>query len=347
MNQKQLIKILISFLFVFALSIIWYGFKIFKKVYLPNVNINEKYYNIYIPTGSTFDDVLKIIDSTRILKNMNTFIWVAEKRNYHKNIKPGCYRIKNKMTNNQLVNKLKYGIQDPVKLIINNIRTKEQLAKAVSKQIETDSLSLIQLLNDDKYLKEIGYTKETILSIFIPNTYEFWWNTNAKQFIERMLKEYNKFWNKERLNKAKEAGLTPLEVIILASIIEEETIHNSEKPIIAGVYINRLNKNIPLQADPTIKFILGDLSIRRILKKDLLIESPYNTYQNIGLPPGPIRIPSISSIDAVLNYKKHNYYYFCASPDFSGYHVFSETLDEHNLNARLYQKKLNKNKIYR
>lgn len=347
MSQKTLIRILIYFLIAFVISITWYGFKIFNKVYMPNVKIKDKYYNLYIPTGSTFEDVIKIFDKSKILKDINSFIWVAKKRNYHKKVKPGCYKIKNNMTNNQLVNKLKFGLQDPVKLVINNIKSKTQLAKVVSRQIEADSLSLITLLNDDNYLQKIGFTKETVLAIFIPNTYEFWWNTNAKQFIERMINEYNKFWNENRLSKAKEIGLNPIEIITLASIIEEETIHDSEKPIIAGVYINRLNKKIPLQADPTIKFILGDLTIRRILKKDLQIDSPYNTYKYIGLPPGPIRIPSISSIEAVLNYKRHNYLYFCASPDFSGYHVFSETLSKHNLNARLYQRALNKNKIFR
>jgi UPF0755 protein len=185
------------------------------------------------------------------------------------------------------------------------------------------------------------------MTLFIPNTYEFYWNTSADKFIERMYVEYKHFWSKSRLNKAQKIKLTPEQVIILASIVEEETIKDDEKPTVAGVYLNRLHKNIRLQADPTVRFAVGDFEIKRILNKHLKIDSPYNTYKYAGLPPGPICIPTISSIDAVLNYKKHDYLYFCAKDDFSGYHAFAKTLKQHNINATKYRKALNKNRIYK
>jgi UPF0755 protein len=210
-----------------------------------------------------------------------------------------------------------------------------------------DSIDIANLLTEKSILQEYNFTKQTLPALFIPNTYQVYWNISAKDFLNRMFKEYKRFWTEERQNKAKAIGLTPIEVSILASIVEEETNNKSEKPMVAGLYINRLKKGMPLQADPTVKFAWQDFTLRRITNKHLTIDSPYNTYKIIGLPPGPIRIPSPEGIDAVLNYSKHNYLYMCAKEDFSGTHNFASTLSEHNRNARKYWDALNKRKIYK
>ena len=251
------------------------------------------------------------------------------------------------MSINDLANMLRSGNQEAVKLIFNHIRTKEQLVQKISKQLELDANDLLNLLNDSVFLAKYNLNTQTVISIFIPNTYEFWWNTSATGFFERMYSEYEKFWNKERVSKAKEIGLSPLQVIILASIVEEENYRTDEQARIAGVYMNRLKKGMLLQADPTIKFVLGDFSIKRLLYKDLEIDSPYNTYMYTGLPPGPIRIPERSAINAVLNYEKHNFLYMCAKEDFSGYHNFAVSARQHAINAKKYQHALNKLKINR
>lgn len=242
---------------------------------------------------------------------------------------------------------LRAGRQVPVKVQFHNIKTLEDFASAISTQIEPDSSSLINLINDDEYISEFGFNQQTIYSMFIPNTYEVYWNTKADDFIKRMYSEYNNFWNNKREAKLQDIGMTKIEVSTLASIVDEETYINDEKKTIAGVYINRLNKGIRLQADPTVKFAVGDRAIKRVLTKHLEINSPYNTYKHAGLPPGPINIPSISGIDAVLNYEKHSYYYFCARADFSGYHHFSKTLTQHLRYAREYQRLLNKNRVWK
>jgi UPF0755 protein len=222
---------------------------------------------------------------------------------------------------------------------------KEELAGRVSLQIEADSMSLIKCWNDREYLKSLNTSPEKILMIFLPNTYEFWWTTDAYEFTTRMYREFQKFWDEERKQKARSARLNIEEVITLASIVEKETQKNDEKPVIAGVYLNRLQKDWPLQADPTVVYAWGDFGMKRVLTIHTKINSPYNTYINRGLPPGPICMPSIASIDAVLNYQKHDYMFFCAKADNSGYHSFSRTLAEHNRYARAYQQALNERKI--
>jgi len=246
-----------------------------------------------------------------------------------------------------MVKMLISAIQVPVKVTFNNVRTPEQLAGKISHQIEADSLSILGYFMNPETPAKYGFKKETLISMFLPNTYEFYWNTNAEGFFDKMKKFHDQFWTEERKSKANVINLTPEEVSTLASIIDEETIKKDERPRIAGVYINRLKKHMPLQADPTIKFALGDFTIRRLWTKHLEVKSPYNTYKNLGLPPGPINCSSISSIDAVLNFENHQYLYFCAKDDFSGYHVFAKTLMEHNRNASAYQMALNKEKIYR
>jgi len=338
-------------------TILVIGFVIFISIKLynlylginePNVNLNgNKSTYIYIPTGANYNDVTNILYKHNLIINRSSFEWVAEKKNYINHIKPGRYKIKSKMSNNALVNLLRSGKQEPINLVFNKIRTKERFAGIISNQIEADSTSILNRLNDSDYLKKYNKNKATAMSLFIPNTYELYWNTSTDKFINRMYIEYKKFWNKARLNKAKKLNMSPTDIIILASIVEEETIKNDEKPTVAGVYINRLHKNIRLQADPTVRFAIGDFEVKRILNKHLKIDNPYNTYKYNGLPPGPICIPTISSIDAVLNYKHHNYLYFCAKDDFSGYHSFAKTLKEHNKNASKYRSALNKNKIYK
>ena len=272
--------------------------------------------------------------TNKFLKNRSSFEWVARRKKYENKVRPGRYRIWEGMSNNELVNLLRSGKQVPVRVTFQNIRSREELAGKISRQIEADSLSLLKLLNDPNYLKQFGVNPLTSFVLFIPNTYEFYWNTTPKGFIARMAREKTKFWNKTRNEKCLNSGLSVSEVVTLASIIEKETIKDKEKPIIAGVYVNRLRKGWPLQADPTIIYAWNDYAIKRVLNCHLKINSRYNTYLHIGLPPGPICIPSISSIDAVLNFQHHDYFYFCAKDDLSGYHVFATTLAEHSRNAK-------------
>lgn len=260
-------------------------------------------------------------------------------------IHPGAYLLGNSANTLTTYRRLKAGIQTPVNLTLPSVRTVERLFKTVSQQLMTDSASLARLLTDSAYCAQIGYTKETLPCLFIPNTYEVYWTMSPETFIKRMQKEHDRFWNEERKSKAQSIGLTPEEVVTLASIVEEETANNAEKPIVAGLYINRLHANMPLQADPTVKFALQDFGLRRILHAHLEVNSPYNTYKNSGLPPGPIRIPSIQGIESVLNYTRHNYLYMCAKEDFSGTHNFAATFSQHQANARRYQQELNRRNI--
>ncbi|MBE9468949.1 MAG: endolytic transglycosylase MltG [Bacteroidetes bacterium] len=339
-------KIIISAL---ALSIIFgvsYVYRMYKRVLQPNVVLTTKHSNyLYIPTGSNFIDLKKILFKNNIIVNVNTFEWLAEEKNYVAHVKPGRYFIKNKMSNNELINLLRSGEQTPLNLIFNNIRTKQELAQKISLQIEADSTKILKLLNNKKFLSKYNFSQHTVMSMFVPNTYQFYWNTSAEKFFDRMYNEYLKFWSDKRIKKAEKIGLSKVDVSILASIVEEETNKNSEKRRLAGVYINRLRKRMRLQADPTVIFAIGDFSIKRVLKKQLSFDSPYNTYKYRGLPPGVICIPSISSLDAVLNYETHSYLYFCAKSDFSGYHAFAKSLRQHNNNARRYQRALNKSRI--
>ncbi len=345
-KKAFIIKIIISFIVISLIITAFTFYNYYQKVYNPNVNLNKKQsVYFFIPTGSDLNDVINLLYSENYIIDRASFEWVAEKKNYGSHINPGRYLIKNGISNNELINLLRSGKQDPVKVTFNTIRNIEQLAGKVTKNLECDSVEVITFLTDKEFISKYGFNSTTIITMFIPNTYEFYWNTSAEQFIIRMSDEYKNFWTNERKNKANKLGLSQSETSTLASIVQEETIKNDEKPTVAGVYINRLKKNMPLQADPTIKFALGDFTIRRVLKKHLKIDSPYNTYKYTGLPPGPICLPSISSIDAVLNYEDHNYIFFCAKEDFSGYHNFAKTLSQHNINARRYQQELNKRKI--
>lgn len=260
-------------------------------------------------------------------------------------IHPGAYRFSQSDNCLTVYRRLKSGAQTPVNLTLPSVRTVGKLLKTVSHQLMTDSSNLARLLMDSTYCAQIGYSTETLPCLFIPNTYEVYWTMTPEAFVKRMQKEHDRFWNEERKAKAQSIGLTPEEVATLASIVEEETTNNAEKPMVAGLYINRLHADMPLQADPTVKFALQDFGLRRILHTHLETDSPYNTYKHTGLPPGPIRIPSIQGIESVLNYTRHNYLYMCAKEDFSGTHNFAATFSQHLANARKYQQELNRRKI--
>lgn len=348
-KKNRFLKIVIAVivLSLAGASIVAYDY--YKKIYKPNIKLDsgQDHTFIYIPTGADFATVVKILSEEKLLSNRSSFEWLAQIKGYVNNVKPGRYRIKKNMNNNQLINHLKAGLQEPVKLILNNIRTKKQLIDRVSLTLEANADELSRLMNDNEYLMaNFGLNSTTIITMFIPNTYEFYWNTSAEDFLKRMAKEYKKFWTEERKLKAKALNLTQSEVSILASIVQaEQQLRKDERPIIAGLYLNRLRKGMRLESDPTLVFAHGDFTIKRVYNVHKEISSPYNTYKNTGLPPGPILIPEINSIDAVLNASKHDYIYMCAKEDFSGYHNFARTLDEHNINAARYRKELNRRDI--
>jgi len=329
-------------------------------VILGSILVGTGYYYVFYPNTRVQDEgiihvwpqqtAIQVLDSLRIkgyIKNSSTLLAVAKLKKYISSAKSGKYRIRAGMNNNELINMLRSGDQIPVQCTFNNIRTLPELVEVISKQLSFSAGELYALLNDTTQLASLGFTPATILALFIPNTYEMYWNISAQDFLKRMQKEYQRFWNTRRLQKAQALNLKPVEIITLASIIEEETTKREEYPIIAGVYLNRLERGIKLDACPTLKFAWGDFSINRILDCHLAIDSPYNTYKYAGLPPGPIRVASIQVIDGVLNRQKHDYLYFCAKNDFSGYHHFSRTLRQHNAYARAYHQELNRRKIWK
>lgn len=317
----------------------FFGFRLYQNVFAANTpqNLDEKI--LLIPQGSTLDDVVDSLVTNGQIKHEKSFRWAVSKMSYdNENIRAGRYEIPPGASNRVLITLLRGGRQTPLQLTIQNVRTIEQMCGRVGAKLEFDSLDLLQYLNQH-FDTLAGTTPETRLTRFIPNTYEFYWTVTPEDFCKRMLKEHDRFWTDERKNKAAAIGLSPEEVYTLASIIEKETNHNPEKTRMAGVYLNRIRDGIPLQADPTIVFALGDFEIRRILYGHLDVESPYNTYRNLGLPPGPIFMPGLPSIDAVLNREEHDFLYFCARPTDDGPgHAFASTLPAHNENARRYQR---------
>ena len=338
--REKMLSLFFILLFIFSfwikyLHTIYYG---------PNV---VKSFHLFIHDGDNFDAVVTILKENGCLSRVETFRQFARLKDYDVNIRPGAYILEAGWSNNKLVNVLRAGAQTPVMVTFNNIRTREELAGKLARQLQSDSLSFLAILKNDSNATRIGFKPETFPALFIPNSYSFYWTISPAGFLARMKREYDLFWNEARKLKAKAAGLTTDQVATLASIIQEESNKNDEKPVIAGVYINRLRKSWPLQADPTIRFALGDFTIHRILTAQLTVDSPYNTYKNAGLPPGPINFPEISSLEAVLNFRIHEFFYFCAKEDFSGYHNFAKTLSEHNRNARKYQAALNKRKVFK
>jgi UPF0755 protein len=326
-----------------------YGFILANQVFSKNTKFSENEVYVYVPTGATYQDVKKIISP--YIENMNRFEMVANKRSYPDNVKPGRFLFTKGMNSYALVKAMRSNL--PVKLAFNNQERIENLAGRVGSQIEADSAALVTSFKDSIFLKENGFTDENVMVMFIPNTYEMYWNTSAVKFRDKMIKEYRNFWSDERIEKAKKQGLTPVEATILASIVHKESVKKDERPRIAGAYLNRLRLGMPLQADPTVIFSIkknaNDFNqvIKRVFYKDLLISSPYNTYVNVGLPPGPIAMPDITALDAVLNPEKNNYIYFCASVSRFGYHEFAATLAEHNVNAKKYSDWINSQGVKR
>jgi UPF0755 protein len=323
------------------------AFYFYNRIFSVNVETSNNNESVFIPSGASLNEVANLLENNDQIKDRKSFLWTAEKMNYKDQlIKGGKYEIQSGWSNRDLVRHLRSGNQTPVKITFNNVRFLHELAPKIAEQLELNEADFLKVLADTANISAMGYTPETFISMFIPNTYEMYWNTDAKSFIERMEKEHKKFWSKnDRVRKAREKGMSPLEAYTLASIVEKETQKNDEKPRLAGVYVNRLKRGIPLQADPTVVFANGDFGIRRVLYKHLEKESPYNTYINKGLPPGPIYMPNIQSIDAVLNCEDHQYIYFCARTDGSGYHDYAKTLAEHNRNASKFHDYLNKRKI--
>ncbi len=337
-------KIVFVPLFLFLLAFAgWY-----VVVRMPNVCVeDEKGKELFVPTGADFDSLLSILERDTVLCHPTTFRLLARRKRLPTHVSPGHYIIRRGMNNNTLINMLRGGFQDAVRVTLHNIRTVEELAGVVARQLEPDSAAFLSVLKDSAFIAGFGFDTATVIALFLPDTYEFYWNTSPRRFVRKMYREYMRFWDEERRRKAVALNLNPVEVATLASIVQEEVIHDDEMPRVAGVYLNRMRKGMRLQADPTVKFALREKGRKRILKKDLHIDSPYNTYRYAGLPPGPIRMPSKAAIDAVLNAEKHSYIYFCAKDDFSGYHNFARNLKEHNRNARLYRRALNKKRIYR
>ena len=298
---------------------------------------------IYIDRDDDVDSVYhKIIDAGNP-KQMHGFESLVRYQGY--NVKTGRYAIKPTDNMRYLHRRLSMGYQTPIKLTVGSVRTLDRIARNTARQLMVDSCEIANILKDTAYISKLGFTPETLPALFIPNTYEVYWNMSAEDFMQRMLKEHKAFWNEKRLKQAEAIGLTPIEVATLASIVEEETANQAEKPMVAGLYINRLKKGMLLQADPTVKFSLQEFGLKRILFKHLEVDSPYNTYKYAGLPPGPIRIPSYQGLESVLNYTKHNYIYMCAKEDFSGTHNFAVTSAQHAANARKYQQALNRRGI--
>jgi UPF0755 protein len=333
MNKKKIF--IIASLFIVATIAIYSYVKVFSN----NTKLEKEEVYVFVPTGSSYEDILGIIKP--YVSDIDNFKFIAEKRSYDKNVFPGRFLFKKGMSSFEMVNALRHN--EPLNLAFNNQESLEKMVSRVSSQIEVDSTTLINSLRDTVFMKKNGFNNETILGMFIPNTYEMKWNISAEKFREKMAGEYKRFWNDERKAKAKALNMTPEQVITLAAIVHKETVKTDERPRVAGVYLNRLKLEMPLQADPTIIFAKkkndNDFNqvIKRVLSGDLKIDSPYNTYINIGLPPGPIAMPDITATDAVLNAENHNYIYFCASVERFGYHEFAETFEQHGVWAKKYR----------
>lgn len=336
-------KIILGLLLIGAIAAgIAYHF--YGKYFMPNVPDQLENPYLFIPTNSSYQQVIDSLQAGNFIIEEASFTELATRMAYKKNtMRSGRFKIEPNWSNYELIRHLRAGAQASIKVVVNNARLAEEVAGKVAQFIEPDSASLVALFQDTKYLNSINYSPETLMSLFIPNTYELYWNSSPEKFMERMIKEHDKFWKqKDRLAKAKKMNLSPTEVYTLASIVERETLLNSEKPRMAGVYYNRLKKGMLLQADPTAVFATRDFDTPRVLNRHTQFDSPYNTYMYTGLPPGPISMASISSIDGVLNAEDHQYIFFCALGDGSGKHAFAKTLKQHNQNARNYKRNLKK-----
>lgn len=343
-------RILIAVVLIGAIAGMAFAYFVYNAVFVPNTAFENEKAFIYIRSNDNFNAVMDQLEP--LLKNKNTFLAVAKRKSYIGNVKSGKYAIVKGMNNNDIINSLR-SKNIPVQLSFNNQETLERLAGRIADQIEADSLSLLEEFKDTEFLQANGFEPATALAMYVPNSYEFFWDTSAEEFRDRMYTEYQRFWSEERKSKAKKIGLTPLEVVSLASIVHKETAKVDERPRVAGVYMNRLSRNMLLQADPTVIYAIKKESgnfntiIKRVLYKDLELDSPYNTYKYAGIPPGPIAMPDISAVDAVLNFEKHDYLYFVANVENFGYHKFAKTLAQHNRNKQSYVRWLNTTDIRR
>ncbi|MEX1238185.1 MAG: endolytic transglycosylase MltG [Cyclobacteriaceae bacterium] len=331
-------KLIIFLVFsVLLISFVFYGYQI---SYTPNVLVGKQPRPLIIPRGATFKDVQKILHEGDYTQDLISFSFLAKLMAYDEQVKPGRYVINPNLTNIEAIRILRAGIQEPVKITFNNVRLVKDLGERITKNLNMKppefEAALVKFTMNNSY----GFNKDNILCMFIPNTYEVYFNVSPEDLIDRMHQEYEKFWNEERRQKAEAVGLTPIEVSILASIVQAESVKKDEAPIIAGLYINRLRKDIPLQADPTLVFAVGDFTLKRVLNEHKEIDSPYNTYRNRGLPPGPVNMPEVFALEAVLNYTQSNYLYMCAKEDFSGQHNFTHSYRQHLNNAAKYQRAL-------
>jgi len=338
-------KFIVAMVIILIIALGFTGLNYYLKYFGANVTGQREY--LYIHTGATFNDVFDTIKKDGIVKDSTTFYWSAKNMNYVNRVKPGRYRLHEGMSNRKLINMLASGNQEPVTLSFHNLRLKEQFAGFVSKKIEPDSTAILRLLDSAAYVKQFGFTTDDVYTMFLPNTYQLYWNTSPEKFFKRMYANYEKFWTPERRQKAADINLSPAQVSILASIVDGEALHDDEMPIIAGLYLNRLKKGMKLESDPTIIFAENDFTIHRVLNRYLSINSPYNTYLHTGLPPGPIMMPSVNAVNAVLDYQKNDYIYMCAKEDFSGRHNFATNLADHRINAHKYQEALNQRNIKR
>ena len=340
-------KIFLLAMVVFSVLLTSFSFYFYQMFYGANILIEQADTSITIEYGEGFDEVRNKFYDANIINDPISFSFVSKTMGYQDLVKPGVYYLKSGMSNLEAVRMLRAGDQMPVRITFNNVRLKHELAEKITDNTGIQPTEFEALLNDDAFLEKYGVNTENVMTLFLPNTYEVYWTIKPEELFSKMAEEHKKFWTADRLAKAKALDLTPVQVSVLASIVQAESIKNDERPTIAGLYLNRLERNIALQADPTLVYALGDFTIQRVLNEHKRVQSPYNTYLNRGLPPGPINLPTISSIDAVLNYEKHDYIYMCAKEDFSGYHRFAKTLVQHNKNAALFQKALNERRIFR
>lgn len=337
MKKRKIFAIFLVVCTVLLTTFSFYGYQMIKT---PNILVDKNDRILLIPEGSDFNSVRDTLFKYHYVHDMVSFSFIAKLMDYDVSVKPGRYRLNRNMTNLAAIRLLRAGIQEPTYITFNNVRLKEDLAIRLTQNIEMTPAEFLSYL--DIYGKENkkGLDENTILCQFIPNTYEVYWNISPDALIRRMEEEYEQFWNETRTGKAVALSLTPVEISILASIVQAEARNIDEGPVISGLYLNRLRKNMHLQADPTLVYASGDFTLKRILNVHKKIESPYNTYKYKGLPPGLINFPEIWAIDAVLNYQQHNYIYMCAKEDFSGYHNFATNLRDHNRNAERYQRAL-------
>ncbi len=343
--MKKTLKIALAVMAVLLVAAGVAGYVIYQKIYSPNIFVAGGKY-LYIPRDADYQRVKDSLYANFRVDDKAMLEMVADWKNYPQKVKSGRYQIKDGMSNNELINMLRSGNQAPVNVTFNNIRTLEQLASKVSHQIDVDSTYLLGLLMDDSYMQKYGFDSKTCFAMFIPDTYQMYWNATAEKFIERMYDCYKDFWTESRLNKAKTLNLTPLQVSTLASIVQcEQSSKKEEQPKIAGLYLNRLKIGMALQSDPTVVYACGNWGVKRVTNAMLEVESPYNTYKYPGLPPSPICFAEQSALDAVLNRDNNDYLYMCAKSDFSGYHNFAKTYDQHLRYAREYQNALNKRGI--